>query len=139
VSVVGDESVRRILADAGLRVTGIRVAVYAMLRDAGAPVSHREAVERLGAVDRVSVFRNLVALSDAGLVRRLELGDHTWRFELVAPVAEHQHAHFTCVSCGEVTCLEDVEIALRSSGDPRRVALLERAEVQLRGVCDECR
>jgi len=137
---LSDAEIREVLAAGGLRVTDIRVAVYRALEAAGAPVSHRDAVEALPGLDRVSVFRNLVTLAEAGLVRRMELGDHTWRFELARQVeADHHHAHFTCVACGEVTCLDDVEIAIKPGANSAHATLLSEAEVQLRGVCVECR
>lgn len=139
---LSDGALRQRLAAAGLRVTPIRVAVYRVLAGAAGPVSHRDAVEALPELDRVSVFRNLVALVDAGLARRLEVGDHTWRFELSAERGvddSHTHAHFTCTTCGEVTCLDDIDVAPRPGADPVVARLLTGAEVQLRGTCEECR
>ena len=139
---VTNEEVRRVLLAAGLRVTEIRLRVFRLLAESAAPLSHREAVDRLGEVDRVSVFRNLVALVEAGLVRRMELGDHTWRFELLraaGPSAEHHHTHFTCTRCGDVSCFDYVDVSLRPGADPAWARWLDGVEVQLRGVCDRCR
>lgn len=132
-----DPSWRDIVRAAGLRATGIRLDVYGVLAEAEHPLSHREVSERLPALDRVSVFRNLGALADAGLVRRLELGDHTFRFELAE--ARHRHAHFTCRACGDVTCLDEVGLALPSDAPQRLSALLADADIQLRGLCEGCR
>lgn len=139
---VTNEDIRRVLVTSGLRVTDIRMRVFRVLAESPAPLSHREAVERLGEVDRVSVFRNLVALAEVGLVRRMELGDHTWRFELVRGAAltpAHQHTHFTCTSCGEVSCFDHVDVNLRSDADPSWARWLDGAEVHLRGQCGACR
>lgn len=137
-----NEEIRRTLAGSGLRVTDIRLKVFKVLAESIAPLSHREAVERLDGLDRVSVFRNLVTLAEAGLARRMELGDHTWRFELVRkgePSSNHRHTHFTCTRCGEVSCFDHVEVKLRPDADPQLVAWLEGVEVQLRGLCGSCR
>jgi len=57
------------------------------------------------------------------LVSRLNLGDHVWRFELVqngqGDAAEH--AHFLCTNCGEVSCLEGVEIRVSGVWDLSRI------------------
>jgi len=56
-------------------------------------------------------------------VSRLNLGDHVWRFELVqngqGDAAEH--AHFLCTNCGEVSCLEGVEIRVSGVWDLSKV------------------
>jgi Fur family ferric uptake transcriptional regulator len=124
------------LHQVGLRVTKPRLAVLDLLRAAGGPVSHAEVVDALGQQDwdRATLFRNLNDLSAAGLVRRFDVGDHVWRFELSHP-ADASHAHFVCKDCGAVQCLDDIEIVSRAT-DPR---LLQRAtDIQIRGSCDEC-
>lgn len=126
---------REALKRAGLRCTRVRLDVLDVLTDGGAPVSHRDVAERVPSADQATVFRNLVALVEAGLVRRVDVGDRVWRYERAVAEA-HGHAHFTCVSCGDVTCLDDVRVI--GPGGRLPVAL-EEAEVQLRGVCASCR
>ncbi|WP_225411522.1 Fur family transcriptional regulator [Stigmatella hybrida] len=126
----------------GLRSTSPRVAVLRELETASAPLSHADLVDALcdEGFDRVTLYRNLTDLTEAGLVLRSDLGDHVWRFELRRAGKEHQgfHAHFTCSDCGTVACLPEGAIALTPvKGAPRAVA--NRAvEVQLRGLCDRC-
>jgi Fur family transcriptional regulator, ferric uptake regulator len=90
---------------AGLRGTSSRAAVLACLVEAGGPVTHAEVCERISdaGLDRATVWRNLSDLTEAGLLRRTDLGDHLWRFEL-AQAAEHPvdtvHPHFVCTACG---------------------------------------
>lgn len=131
-------SLKALLRDHGLRATTGRVEVYQCLAAAGAPMSHREAAEALPSMDRVTVFRNLVALVEAGLAVRVDVGDHTWRYALATGHGgDHvaDHPHFTCTACGDVQCLDDIEIR---AGDGV-AALLQGAEVTVRGVCAECR
>src|SRR4051812_24845920 len=73
------------LRGAGLRRTGPRVAVLERLEAATAPLSHGEVAAMLtpAGFDRATVYRNLIDLVKKGLVRRADLGDHVWRFELV--------------------------------------------------------
>src|SRR5690606_6096292 len=104
-------------------------------------LSHADVAEALAAdgFDRATVYRNLIALTDVGLVRRNDLGDHVWRFELVRADAPHErvHPHFVCTDCGIVSCLPDVTV--RIDGDRGPAAAASRAlEVQLRGVCGDC-
>ena len=125
------------LRRARMRVTRPRLAVLRALHEAHQPLSHGELAERLPDWDRATLFRNLVDLADAGLLRRLDAGDHTWRFECAADEAHAPtHAHFTCTACGEVSCLEGVRVVFEASL-PGSVDL-SSAEVHLRGRCERC-
>lgn len=131
-----DDEIRAQLREAGLKVTHGRLTVLRALRRAGAPLSHAEVAAQLAGeqLDKVTVWRILVALTDAGLVDRTDVGDHTWRFELRNTAMGHDpHPHFMCVSCQSVQCLprDSVKIAPRIG---RGVI-----EVQIKGRCDDCR
>ncbi len=141
------DDLRAAVRAVGLRATGARVAVLRCLRDAGRPLSHAEVMDGLSApltLDRATVYRNLADLAKAGLLRRYDLGDHVWRFEVVADPCDveqdtHSHAHFLCTACGDIQCLDAVELHLRTGGTPLPRAVEEqRVEVQVRGVCDAC-
>jgi Fur family ferric uptake transcriptional regulator len=126
----------------GLRSTAPRVAVLRQLEAAQAPLSHAELVDSLGdaGYDRVTIYRNLTDLTEAGLVVRADLGDHVWRFELRRAGEAHQgtHPHFTCTDCGTVSCLPAEAVRVTpAKGAPRAVAA-RAVEVHLRGLCDSC-
>lgn len=135
------ELLRRTIRGVGLRSTAPRIAVLKRLMGAGRPVSHSELHEELAleGMDRTTVYRNLVDLTEAGLVERSDLGDHVWRFELKhRPNGQGEnHAHFTCTDCGTVACLESVEVTVGDVKAPKAVGR-RKVEVQLRGVCDDC-
>jgi len=131
------EAIRDRLREHGLRATPGRTATYALLQQAEQPLTHGDIVERLSdtGVDPATIFRNLQDLTEAGLISRTDLGDHVWRFELEG--RHGSHPHFVCTDCGDVSCLEDVDIELKGKRLPRA---LKRAnvEVQVRGRCDNC-
>jgi Fur family ferric uptake transcriptional regulator len=130
----------RVLRDAGLRTTRPRLAVLEVLERAKSPLSHADVAGELDdeTLDRATVYRNLMALTEAGLVRRTDLGDHVWRFELVREHTAHQmaHPHFVCTDCGTVSCMPGVTVRIDGGG----AASVARKgfEVQLRGVCGDC-
>lgn len=135
-------TLRERLRDAGLRATGARVAVLRTLMQANVPMSHAEvhaAVADDGS-DRATTYRNLMDLAEIGLVKRSDVGDHTWRFELVdqGDHGDDGHAHFVCADCGAVACLPDTAVEVHAvSGAPR--ALRDKGvEIQVRGKCDAC-
>ena len=83
------------LRGAGLRSTALRVAVLRRLERATTPLSHADLVDALAdqGLDRVTLYRNLNDLAEAGLVARTDLGDHTWRFELRREGLSHTLRH----------------------------------------------
>lgn len=138
MSIDGD-ALRAAVRASGLRATPSRIAVLEVLRASDSPMSHGDVADRLAgqAWDRATIYRNLVDLADAGLVRRTDLGDHIWRFEAVSADHDAQHPHFVCTECGTVECLPEIELADRRAKVPRAVKQ-RQVEVHVRGLCDAC-
>ncbi|MEY4544719.1 MAG: hypothetical protein RL685_914 [Pseudomonadota bacterium] len=134
---VDDSHLRQVLVDHGFRVTGQRLQVLRELTKLRNPISHPELSERLAgtALDRVTIYRNLLSLTKAGVLVRTQLGDSVWRYELPqTPTAEHgKHPHFVCTDCGDIACLPPHTVSVRGIA-----ARNEVAEVQLRGRCVTC-
>ena len=128
------------LRGAGLRVTAPRLAVLAAVR-AGDHLDVEEiaiaARRRLGSVSTQAVYDVLRALTDAGLVRRIEPAGSPARYE--GRVGDNHH-HLVCRSCGAVT---DVDCAVGHAPclEPEDPAGYEvdQAEVIYWGLCAACR
>jgi Fur family ferric uptake transcriptional regulator len=142
LTVGSHEALKNVLRTAQLRATASRLAVLRYLQQGGAPISHAEVVEGLASTgfDRATLYRNLTDLTKVGLVRRTDLGDHVWRFEMatVADAHAQAHPHFVCTACGDVTCLPDAGINIRSGAVAPRALRSAHVDVQLRGICDSC-
>lgn len=136
------ERLRTRIRAAGLRCTAARLAVLGVLSRAARPLSHADCAAKLDSAgfDRTTVYRNLVELSEADLVARVDLGDHIWRFEIRdADARANKHAHFICVDCGEITCLPDMGVQLnRQKKDAPRAVISDVTEVLLKGHCHNC-
>ncbi|MCB9742111.1 MAG: transcriptional repressor [Alphaproteobacteria bacterium] len=136
------EELRGRLRELGLRATGARLAALRPLHDAARPLTHAELMEVLEPEgwDRATIYRVLSDLSEAGLLRRMDLGDHIWRFELLddCRTIHDDHAHFMCLDCGEVTCLPELE--LRAAGGGALPPVLQGADLHLKvtGRCAGC-
>ena len=134
------QAARESLRAAGLRSTTSRVAVLQYVSAASKPLSHADVSDVLvpEGYDKSTLYRCLVELADAGLLARLDAGDHAWRFELKDSEEEHgtEHPHFVCIDCGKVTCLQDVEVKI--SPPKRASAMGEVTEIFLKGHCKEC-
>jgi Fur family ferric uptake transcriptional regulator len=130
------------IREAGLRVTQPRLAVMQVLEKQRGPLSHADLINALDGqgFDRVTLYRNLNDLADAGIVARTEVGDHVWRFELRKAAEAHSgvHPHFTCTDCGSVSCLPGDAVQIVRTGRVPKSVREQTVEVSLRGVCDRC-
>lgn len=130
------------LRSLSLRATASRLAVLGLLHEAARPLSHAELMNTLSEQgwDPATIYRILSDLTDAGLLRRMDLGDHIWRFEFLdeCRTVRDDHAHFLCTICAEVTCLPEVELRTLS-GQPLPPRLLgAKMHLKVTGRCNLC-
>lgn len=137
------DELKSTIRNSGLRSTAPRIAVLRRLSVASTPISHGELVDALASdgMDRTTIYRNLVDLTEVGLVSRTDLGDHVWRFELKRSKGngdDARHPHFTCTDCGSVSCLPEVTLKVKQGRGVPRALSKQQVEIQLRGKCDSC-
>ncbi|MGI9467060.1 MAG: Fur family transcriptional regulator [Rubripirellula sp.] len=134
-------SIRDDIRAVGLRATPARVATLKLLRVAKSPMTHADVAEKLddSGIDKATAFRNLNDMTDAGLLRRTELGDHVYRFEEIrlGEFGGESHPHFLCEDCGTVSCLKNVKLTAESLRESSKIG--EVAEILLRGRCNACK
>ncbi|NUQ34715.1 MAG: transcriptional repressor [Planctomycetaceae bacterium] len=101
----GERTIEETLREAGLRVTSGRVALMELLHGSHQPVALDDIdLRRHPAVgDRATVFRNLHAFAEAGIVAMLRGMGKRDLYELVH---DHRHAHITCTQCGKTACID---------------------------------
>jgi Fur family ferric uptake transcriptional regulator len=135
------DELRAMLRDQGLRATAARLSVLRVLHERRAPMTHEDIMGVLddGLADKASVWRLLSDLADQGILRRMDLGDRVWRYELLdacRPV-ESDHGHFLCESCGTVLCLPPLKLVDPSGAVPSVLAGADY-RVRLAGRCGRC-
>jgi len=129
----------RMLRGASLRVTRPRIAVLAAVYEHPHADTHSIiglAREDLPEVSQQTVYDVLGALTDTGLVRRIQPPGSVARYE--ARVGDNHH-HAVCRSCGAIS---DVDCAVGSApcltaSDDHGYAL-DEAEVIYWGLCPGC-
>jgi Fur family ferric uptake transcriptional regulator len=140
--VLSLDEVRKLIRDKGLRSTPARLAILRHLFGADGPATHAQVADELApqGFDRATIYRNLVELADVGLLHRMELGDHVWRFELrqTADRGDGDHTHFLCVDCGDVSCVTDLSLEAAVSLVGQRASPGRVTEVLLKGHCKRC-
>jgi Fur family ferric uptake transcriptional regulator len=127
------------LRSAGLRVTRPRIAVLEAVHDNAHADTERLIAatrERLGEVSHQAVYDVLRALTEAGLVRRIQPQGSVARYE--ARVGDNHH-HVVCRSCGaiaDVDCAVGDTPCLTASDD--HGFEVDEAEVVYWGTCPDC-
>jgi Fur family ferric uptake transcriptional regulator len=100
------------LRAAAVRITAARVRVLATLLDARRAFSHQDMQDALSDMDRVTLYRVLDCLTDAGLAHKIAGDDRAFRYSAGAEhdgaLPHHQHGHFKCTRCARVFCLDSV-------------------------------
>lgn len=133
---------RVVLDRAGHRKARARNAVIDLLAGQPCALSALEIEDQLRRDDqrvaRASIYRILELLGEHGLIARLELGDGTTRYELIAPGGEHHH-HLLCDTCGRVVPFHDRDLERAIERLSRRLEFrADEHEVVLHGACRAC-
>jgi len=126
------------------RYTPLRRALVATLAAAGRPLTMPEILATNPAVPQSSAYRNVTALIDAGVVRRITGTDDHGRFELAESYSAHHH-HLVCATCGKVDDIHAsprLERALaeasRAAADTQGYEVMEH-RFDVVGLCPDCR
>jgi Fur family ferric uptake transcriptional regulator len=134
-----EDKARHLLKEAKLYCTEARVAILKVFMGAARPLSQEQISGHLEshASNRVTVYRTLESLAEAGLVHRAFMEDRAWHFELADHCTEHQcHPHFTCTRCGVTQCMTDISLPMAVI--PRKGYVISRQQVRLEGLCPAC-
>jgi len=134
------------LRQAAVRVTEARVKVLAALLDAQHAVSHQEVQDRFADMDRVTLYRALDCLTDAGLAHKVAGDDRVFRYSAgadhSAKSSHPQHGHFKCTRCAKVFCLDSVtEAGLLQNALQKTLGKGFRShdlEFTIKGWCADC-
>ncbi len=128
----------------GARLTDLRREVLGLVLDAGAPTGAYELLDRLrarrGAAAPPTVYRALEFLQEQGLVHRVErLSAFVGCVEELGHGHDHPAQFLICRKCGQVTEIEDHELADALAAAAKRVGFkVGGATVEAEGLCAEC-
>jgi Fe2+ or Zn2+ uptake regulation protein len=125
-----------LLREAGMRATPGRIALIKVLAQEPKPASVQLIERKLkGALNQVTLYRALEALTAAGIVSRVNLEHDHAHFELTAGRPHHHHA--ICRNCGHIA---DIELTHEHFPEKRipGFARIERYSLELFGICTKC-
>lgn len=130
----------QLLRDRGLQVTAQRLAVLRAVTSS--PHGTADDIEELvrvdiGVISRQAVYDALGALTEKGLIRRIQPARSAARYE---DRVDDNHHHLVCRSCGRTV---DVDCAVGGrpclEADDQHGFVIDEAEVIYWGVCPDCR
>lgn len=103
-------------------------------------LSHQEIQGELeNGCNRVTIYRVLDRLVEEGEVHRIVDINGVSKFAACDDACSnghnHDHVHFSCKECGEVTCIDVIKPAI----DLPEGYTIDEANFTLSGVCPECR
>jgi Fe2+ or Zn2+ uptake regulation protein len=131
------------LARAGQRLTQTRASIVELLATSERPLTMPEIRELRPDLAQSSLYRNLVELEQAGVVRRVVTHDEFARYELGEDLSGHHH-HLVCSRCGVV---EDVpaspglerSVAAAMAGAAEATGFrIDHHRLDLIGICRRC-
>jgi Fe2+ or Zn2+ uptake regulation protein len=133
----------RRIREVGLRLTRARLGVLTVLDEAGTRGEHPVVAEiaestrlRIGDVSTQAVYDVLEAMTEAGLIRRVDIGGSPARYE--SRVGDNHH-HLVCRRCDaivDVDCATLTAPCLQPS--PEQAFVVDEAEVTFWGLCPSC-
>lgn len=134
------KSVEEILQQHSLKNTKIRNAVLGLLIQSTEGLSHQDLSKSLEVdFDRVTLFRTLHAFEENGILHKIIDLNGTAKYAYTSPEnnkSEHSHAHFMCLNCGQVVCLDETFL-LNEIKVPKGF-VKKTIDVQVKGVCVKC-
>ncbi len=120
------------------RNTIAKSKIISMLQASEVALSHAEIESAIDIeVNRVTIYRILERLIEAGTIHKVVNTDGAMKFAIChhcSVTHQHNHVHFSCVDCKEVTCLEDVIPSFKLS---RQYEVID-ANFMLSGRCPAC-
>jgi Fe2+ or Zn2+ uptake regulation protein len=132
------------LAGLDQRYTRLRRALVETMAAAGRPLTVPEILATSPELPQSSAYRNVTALIEAGVARRVTGTDDHGRVELAEDLSHHHH-HLVCASCGKVDDVRPSPRLERALADAARAAADEldfdvvEHRFDLVGVCADCR
>jgi Fur family ferric uptake transcriptional regulator len=133
------KNIDNLLDSVKLRRTAPRKMILKVLLSTKKPQTVDEIMTAMskGSVNKVTVYRTLETMVEAGLVHRAFVHKRAEYFELADRCTAVQcHPHFTCTSCGNIHCLTEISLPMAKS--PHKGFIIDRQRTQFEGLCPKC-
>lgn len=124
---------------AGFRATKMRIAVLEYLDATSKPVSAKEvfsALQKKGAVDKVTIYRILNGLVETGLAHIIDFRHGHTYYEIAT--REHHH-HIICEICKSVSHIDcNISDIQKEAKRKAKFATIRQHSLEFFGTCNAC-
>ena len=117
-------SIEDIIKEKNIKLTSARRELLAILKDADTPLSYEDIKSEI-TMDKATFYRNISKFEDEDILNSFESNDKKRYFE----IKDHPHAHFVCIDCNKIECINDMQIHLPE---------YEISNIIINGKCKEC-
>lgn len=137
-SCVAYMNTEQILKLHNLKNTGCRKFIISELLNNDSALSENEIKKALPDLfDRVTFYRSLKTLEEKNIIHRIVLHDSTVKYALNnEALPKGEHAHFHCIKCDTVTCLET---EIQAPVTMPKGFSVDSVDVLLEGTCPDCK
>ena len=116
--------IEKIIKNKNIKLTTARIAILEILEKAKKPLSYEDIKSDIS-MDKATFYRNISKFEDEKILNSFESNDKKRYFEL----KRKPHAHFVCIICNGVECIDDLNINLEG---------YEVNNVIINGKCKNC-
>ncbi len=135
-TIANMENPEHILKSRKVPVTALRVKLLRLLEGPGKALSRREIESALeGEADRATIYRNLRALTENGIIHRIAMNGMPEKYKLANSGRSKDHPHFYCAGCERLLCLS---AGLINTGKVPGGFQVQSAHLVLEGLCNQC-
>ena len=132
-------SIKNYLRERKLKATSIRVDLLMLMSQSDSALPYSEIQKHLKDFDRVTLYRTINVLIDSGIVHKASTSGEEIYYALCTRQCsrschKHEHIHFRCTECKEVSCLH-VDQALKVSIPDYSI---QEVSVEVKGICKKC-
>ena len=134
------QKLAQFLENRKMRKTSERFAILDKIYSSSAHIDvvalHTSMLEDGFRVSRATVYNTLNLFIEAGLVRRITLGDGVARYERITP--NNNHHHLICTRCGKVKEMKAVEVVGELLSRKPRSFEPTYYTLYIYGLCSRC-
>lgn len=141
---IDTDKIKSVLKKGGLKLTPQRLTILdVVVAQEGKHLTIEEIYSRVKEVKPevgvATVYRTILLFEELGIVRKLDLNDGVYRYELNHEEEVHGHHHLVCSACGKVEevrddLLDSVEKIIESDYKFR----IKDHSLKFYGLCSDC-
>ncbi|MGK0290854.1 MAG: Fur family ferric uptake transcriptional regulator [bacterium] len=134
----------QVFQHAGIRKTKKRSLILDILANRDEPLTHLEIQQVVelkyqdAQINRVTIYRILELFVSNGILNRIPSPDHVDRYCLAENPKHPKHAHFYCLECKQMKCVESKELQWKLEIPKNFFGRVEMVQVLIDGVCQTC-